>query len=307
MSEKPFNKSADQNFSRTEINTRTELSFSEVMGHTREFFSGVKKMGADVSSEAWHALLKDMFTLPHDEMVVVKKYFEQHMEELEKEGSVLLTINPDSVKKHIRGEQLTEIEAYELRTGNSLSFFHIDALNLSDIRALASSKEFEKLTHLAIWHNYLGEQEIKALVTSEFAHNLSHISFHNNILSEDGMRWFAESDRLTKLKSLDIGENDIKKKGIHYLTSSNKSALLNTLELMNCNLNLEKIQILVDSEYVSGLVKLNLSGNTFGPEGAQALATSEHLKNLSEINLEGNNLTLKDIQPLRDKGIKVKI
>ncbi len=158
------------------------------------------------------------------------------------------------------------------------------------ITPLANSPHMEKLTHLSLGFNRIGNNGARLLANSPHLKNLTHLNLFGNVIGDEGVEALASSPHLKNLTHLNLFGNVIHDEGVEALANSPNLKNLVQLSLGLNSIGNNGALSLANSPYLKNLTHLNLFGNVIHDEGAQELVNLPHLKNLTCLDLGGNNI-----------------
>ena len=160
---------------------------------------------------------------------------------------------------------------------------------------LVKSANFNKLEHLDVGWNEIGNGTVKALAETEHMVSLKKLELERGYIDGEGIVEFVKGRVIERLEELNLSANKLKDDDIRLLASTPKLSSLRVLRLSQNLIGDEGARAIGESTTLTNLTHLYIGRNSFGNAGAQAISETKTLKNLKVLMLREGVETTPDL------------
>ena len=203
---------------------------------------------------------------------------------------------------HLGINYITDQGILDVAGASALALKNLKVLVVSDnkltdtaVSELVKSQNFNKLEHLDVGWNEIGNGTVKALGETEQMVGLKKLEMERGYIDSEGIVEFVKGRVIERLEELNLSGNKLKDEDIKILASTPKLSSLRVLRLSQNLIGDEGASAIGESTTLTNLTHLYIGRNSFGNAGAQALSETKTLKNLKVLMLREGVETTPDL------------
>jgi len=197
---------------------------------------------------------------------------------------------------------ITDQGLLEMADSSTLALKNLRVLVLSDnkltdasVSEFVKSQNFNKLEHLDVGWNEIGNGAAKALGETEQMAGLKKLELERGYIDGEGITEFVKGRVIERLQELNLSANKLRDDDIKVLASTPKLSSLRVLRLSQNLIGDEGARAIGESTTLTNLTHLYIGRNSFGNAGAKAISETKTLKNLKVLMLREGVETTPDL------------
>jgi Leucine-rich repeat (LRR) protein len=203
---------------------------------------------------------------------------------------------------HLGVNYITDQGLLDIAGATALALKNLRVLVLSDnkltdasVSEFVKSPNFQKLEHLDVGWNEIGNGTVKAFGETGQMASLKKLELERGYIDGEGINEFIKGSVIERLEELNLSANKLRDDDIKVLASTPKLSALRVLRLSQNLIGDEGARSIAESSTLTNLTHLYIGRNAFGNVGAQAITETKTLTNLKVLMLREGVETTPDL------------
>ncbi len=203
---------------------------------------------------------------------------------------------------HLGVNYITDQGLLDVAGAGGVALNNLKVLVLSDnkltdasVSEMVKSNNFQKLEHLDVGWNEIGNGTVKALGETGQMASLKKIELERGYIDGEGINEFVKGSVIERLEELNLSANKLRDADVKVLAATLKLSSLRVLRLSQNLIGDAGAQAIAESTTLGNLTHLYIGRNPLGNAGGQALTETKTLKNLKVLMLREGVETTPDL------------